>query len=869
MHKALDYQMIRTSLLACCAVFLFLSTYSVGFAQSFTFVIPGDDGSQSVTSQNNLLDAPAGKHGFVRVADDHFFAGSDRIRFWGMNLCFSANFPTHEVSDSLAPHLAKLGVNAVRFHHMDTQSSPNGIWGEVDDNGKRQFDPEMIDRLDYLLAKLHENGIYANLNMHTGRTLTEAEGFPKLTDVPWWANSNKWVTYYDKSVQNQVKQYCRDLLTHKNPYRDNKRRVDDPGLAMVEMLNENYFSTKGYSLAYRLPKRFQDSLVQAWNLWLSKKYESTETMSKAWFDEQPAMGDFVFKQADWSSSLDGWALSKSEDESPRTFNVQPPAELGGAAKAIRITPSEATDKDYHQQLRMINLSVKKDEPLTLTYWVRADAPRPYQTELSTNKDEKWRELAIYEGFEATTQWQKVQRVLFSSETIDNEASLLFSFGTSEIPIEFAGITLQQGAFAKPMAKDQRMEDSTVPVPTALSPVGAHNDMKQFMVETEIAWVRELKSFLTDELGVKVPITASQINYHTAAVNEGPNDFVDLHNYWHHPQFPSGANWDPDRWTVKNDPMEADPTRAAWPANSLLVRMGWRIAGKPMTLTEWNVSEPSYASAGCVPMAAVLGALQDWDAVFFFDYDSQSKDAETWNRSAAINFFDFNGQPIKLASVSVFANVFLRGDLSPLKQKLVGPIDQPINGTLALTNWLGVSSKVTSVPDYKLPDATNLRSSDGSVTWTSTPPTHGLITINTPNTQGFWGTIAQQKCATADLGIQIDAVDPNYGLVVATSNDGQPIAQSKSILLLTATSSKNQNMQWNEERNGVGRNWGNGPTQVAAINGTIHLKNMNVEVFALDGTGKRIGKVPVENDANGTRFSLSAKHQTIWYEVVRK
>ena len=120
-----------------------------------------------------------------------------------------------------------------------------------------------------------------------------------------------------------------------------------------------------------------------------------------------------------------------------------------------------------------------------------------------------------------------------------------------------------------------------------------------------------------------------------------------------------------------------------------------------------------------------------------------------------------------------------------------------------------------------------------------------------------------------MGIQIDAVDPNYGLVVATSNDGQPIAQSKRILLLTATSSKNQNMQWNEERNGVGRNWGNGPTQVAAINGTIHLKNMNVEVFALDGTGKRIGKVPVENDANGTRFSLSAKHQTIWYEVVRK
>ena len=855
------------------AFFVLLSSSSVCVSQSFPFVIPGDDGSQSVTSRTSLLDAPAGKHGFVRVAGDHFYAGDDRIRFWGMNLCFSANFPTHDVSDFLAPHLAKLGVNAIRFHHMDTQGSPNGIWGKVDENGKRQFDPEMIDRLDYLMAKLHENGIYANLNMHTGRTLTEAEGFPKLGGVPWWANSNKWVTYYDKSVQEQVKRYCRDLLTHKNPYRNDMRRVDDPGLAMVEMLNENYFTVKGYSLAHRLPKRFQESLVLAWNQWLNKKYESTEAVNKKWFDNQPPLGDFVLKPANWSSELQGWAISKSAQELPRSFGAPPPTglstELGDDAKAIRIMPLMATEKNYQQQLRKTNLSVTKDAPLTLTYWVRADQPRPYQLELSTYKDDRWRDLGVFEALEATPKWQKVQRVVFPSETIDEEANMQFSFGTSKVPIEFAGILLRQGAFAKPMTKEQRLEDNTVPIPTALSPVGAHEDMKQFMVDTEIAWVNELKTFLIDELGVKVPITASQINYHTAAINEGPNDFVDLHNYWHHPLFPSGADWDPNRWTVENDPMEADPTRADWPANSLLMRMGWRVAGKPMTLTEWNVSEPSYASAGCVPMAAVLGALQDWDAVFFFDYDSQSRDVATWNRSASINFFDFNGQPIKLATVSVFANVFLRGDLPPLKQKLIAPIDQPINGTLALTHWLGVSSKVKTVPTYLLPDAKNLRSKNGSVVWNSDPPTRGTMKIDTPNTQGFWGTIDGKRCTTSDLNIQVDAVNPNYGLVVATSNDGQPISQAKSILLMTATSSQNKNMKWNEDRTSVGTNWGEGPTTVAAIKGTVQLKNIDADVFALDGTGKRIGKVSVQTDADGTSFALSGEHKTIWYEVLRK
>ena len=255
-----------SALLRFCTAILFVLVALVSAnAQSFPFVIPGDDSSETITSRSELLHRPAGKHGFIRVEDDHFFAGEDRIRFWGMNLCFSANFPTHEVADFVAPHLAKLGINAIRFHHMDTQSSPSGIWGEVNSEGDRLLDPEMVDRLDYFLAKLHDNGIYANLNMHTGRTLLPEEGFPKLEGAPWWAGSNKWVMYYDKSVQAEVKQYCREMLTHKNPYRDNKRRCDDPGLAMVEMLNENYFTVKGYSLAHRLPKRYRglESMARA------------------------------------------------------------------------------------------------------------------------------------------------------------------------------------------------------------------------------------------------------------------------------------------------------------------------------------------------------------------------------------------------------------------------------------------------------------------------------------------------------------------------------------------------------------------------------------------------------------------------------
>src|SRR5688572_7893059 len=70
-------------------------------------------------SAHTLLDAPAGRHGPVVAQDGHFYTGDRRIRFWGVNLCFAACFPTHEQADKVAARLARFGVNAVRFHHMD------------------------------------------------------------------------------------------------------------------------------------------------------------------------------------------------------------------------------------------------------------------------------------------------------------------------------------------------------------------------------------------------------------------------------------------------------------------------------------------------------------------------------------------------------------------------------------------------------------------------------------------------------------------------------------------------------------------------------------------------------------------------------
>ncbi|HEX2948593.1 MAG TPA: hypothetical protein VHV83_03340, partial [Armatimonadota bacterium] len=66
---------------------------------------------------------PAGKYGRVIATNDGKLAFENQpktqARFCGVNLCFSAQYLTHEQADMLATRLQRLGYTAVRFHHYE------------------------------------------------------------------------------------------------------------------------------------------------------------------------------------------------------------------------------------------------------------------------------------------------------------------------------------------------------------------------------------------------------------------------------------------------------------------------------------------------------------------------------------------------------------------------------------------------------------------------------------------------------------------------------------------------------------------------------------------------------------------------------
>lgn len=180
-----------------------------------------------------LLDAPAGKHGFVKVLNGRFADGQGkRLRLWGVNFSFNASFPDKKDAPAVAAHLARFGVNCVRIHHHDWRS-PRGLIDSSQPDS-RHLSAEMLDRFDFLVSELKKRGIYVDLNMNVARAFQDADGV-KDAGLLGFA---KAVTQFDPRMIELQKEFAHAYLTHKNPYTGNEYR-NEPAVAIVEIVNEN------------------------------------------------------------------------------------------------------------------------------------------------------------------------------------------------------------------------------------------------------------------------------------------------------------------------------------------------------------------------------------------------------------------------------------------------------------------------------------------------------------------------------------------------------------------------------------------------------------------------------------------------------
>jgi len=824
-------------------------------AERFPFVIPGDDVARTATDFSHLVSSPAGAEGFVTIRDGHLYTGDRRLRIWGMNVCFGANAPDKSIAPVIAARLAKLGINAVRFHHHDSQPPPRGLL-RPPENGVRRLDPEMLDRQDFFLDQLHRHGIYANLNLHVGRTFTEAEGFENAKNLPYECRYAKYVLYFEPRMRRLLKEFIREYLGHVNPYRG-VRRAEDPAVALIEITNENAFSERGPALVRQLPDPYRSEFRRQFNEWLVRKYQTTDALRRAWLEGSEPPGEVLARLDAATGRLDSWTLHMPRN-APTTvrFGVRGPADR----PAIRIEiPTGATSSAAQRELIYPKLSVVSGRTYSVSFWVRADRPRPLQADLSRHGPTNWGAVGWSERLDIGPQWLEVRRQFRATATLEGGARLCFKFGDSDIPFELANVELRAGGLPDPLPASQRLEDRTIEVPDSGALPQALADAREFMAEVERDFIREMTSFIRQDCGARMPVTASQITYHGARIVADTCEYADIHAYWQHPRFPHRP-WDRDDWLIMNTPMEEALGR-----DVLFERASWRLLDRPFTMSEWNIPAPHDYAASVVPFAAVVAALQDWDGVFFFQYLS---DVETAFSDQIHGYFSFCGHPAKLALLGAFAPLYLRGDLAPLPSVAAGTCAKRLPPILGLRHRIGIDPTRTEPMDLDVPHDRRVRTPGGEVVWDATDPATAHLTVTTPATRAVWGRIAGRRFELGGWTLSLGELERNYAVVVITSMDGRPLESSERMLLVAVSSAENEEMRWNESRTSVGRHWGRGPTLVTGVSADVILRGPPVKIRALDGRGEPAGDVPVETLPNGSRFTIGPPCRTLWYEVRR-
>lgn len=196
-----------------------------------------------------LNDSSAGQHGFVRAEGDQLiFEDGTPARFWGGNLvAYALSLPNSEI-ETQAKRIAQLGFNLMRIHHHDSMVwvHPTVIAQNRDDS--RSLDEQFLDRIDYWIKCLKDEGVYVWLDLHVGRVFKAGdvdtefgriEGFEEINDGGRKRNGEvKGFVYFSEPIQELMKEFNAQYLNHVNPYTGNAYK-DEPAIIALLITNEN------------------------------------------------------------------------------------------------------------------------------------------------------------------------------------------------------------------------------------------------------------------------------------------------------------------------------------------------------------------------------------------------------------------------------------------------------------------------------------------------------------------------------------------------------------------------------------------------------------------------------------------------------
>ncbi len=815
--------------------------------------LPAD--SAGLIDRSSLTIRPAGADGPARIVDGRLVDGTGApLRLFATNLTDHHVLPDAATGAATARRLRQLGFNAVRLHYADWTSAANG--GLLASEGGDQPDPAMLVRLDRFAAELKANGIWIDLNLHVARW------YP---GQPGNFHMGKGIDRVHGPYLESQQRYAKALLDRINPY-TKVRWADEPAVILVELNNEN--SALNYDLATwgALPDEFRLPLQGHWNTWLGHRYGTTDLLRRAWNPVvAPELGNAdLLRDAGFSNLGGDWALDDPAVAS--LLRTVGPEALPGLAWNCPAAGPVAWSLQLHQR----NVPAVHGQSYVLSGWVRGDRERTVRLRLM-HQQEPWG-TAASASIPLTTAWVRFQAGL----QVDNptQAALRLSFDLDNQPgsLSFAGLALRPGSI--PGLNDgERVEDASVPLPRDDASRQRTADLYQFIADRELAGSRQLRDYLRHELRCDTLLIDTQVHYGSSAGLRrelAVGDVIDAHGYPAHPSYADGTrNWRAPRKSL-SQPGELD-------------RMGaWRVAGRPFTVTEFDLQPPNDCASESVVGLTVMASIQDWDGIF--DYCWLGWSPGDWDPKRILHPFSTPGFAPQMVTLPGMATAYRLG-LIPRHRRTttieIGPDHlkpqmrwDPLqlfaeDRLTALDAWRTAIALVPTdrpgpsrIIDPPPPLSETPAISDGGhVVMDRRDPQATSLTVAAPAVRIALGAIAGRTLALGDVTLSArgDADSP-WATVTVVALDGKPIADSHQVLITTAGRSANRGWVM---RDGAVVDWGAGPAVCEPMTGRITLPGDRWTVTALAGDGTALAPMPRHGDG----FALSGQ-PTLWYLAER-
>ena len=541
---------------------------------------------------------------------------------------------------------------------------------------------------------------------------------------------------------------------------------------------------------------------------------------------------------------------------------------------------DSGSKTWSYQCFSLDINIEDNTPYTFSFQAKSSISETLYISFQ-QQDSPWGEIcASY--ITLSPIWKRYTGIL----NVKNRLTGSIRFGAvfEHLPhiIEITNFSLYKGIddYIYPVSTIEEM-----PIPDKNYLKAAQIDFKIFLLETEIQTHQRIYHFLKKNLSVKSLVTDSQISFlgYFGMYRESEySDYLDSHNYWHHPVFDEGYEWEQDHYHIPNTAMVNHPFDSSFTWFNL-----HRVENKPFSISEYDHPFPNQHSQEMFPMLSSFACLQNYDAIYQFDYSLAHQKGDE-----ILQFFGFSIHPGKISMSPIAALVFRKYliDSSENIVKRILPldllrsemIDEKINpywfpgydqsylyDAIILNKFVPTGSKISKEIYPNTLNATNqwpLKLKQ--IEWYGDNKTN-IYKVNSEKVKMINGFLGKSIQTIGNIKVQMDLLDNETAALALISLDLLPIDNSSKLLLSIVSTVENTNQKWNINKTNTNEGWGNKPVITRFIQFSFSLESYkSIRVHALNPDGESMGILPVIKNGNYYTFNSDFNYPTVSFYIER-